>query len=469
MPDQIRSPNIEFIVGVIAVTGGGVVLLGWVFDIQWLKSIANGLASMKVNTAIGFTALGIALLLRHTERYAAVWLVRVSILLVTAIGLITLAEYVLHKNVGIDQFFLADNQTPLTRFPGRPSQMTAFNFLVLGVACLLSDCRLRQKWAEFFAAVALLVGFVAVVGYILDVEALYGAAFYSSMALHTAIFFTLVSFAVWWGLPKNLLQTLLAADNSAGIMARRMLPLAVLAPILLGLLWLQGARAGLYEQKFGWALLVVTNVFFLVGLITLVARPMLKLESERARMTELLREKNSELEHHTTELSVANSRLLTMSNTDPLTGLGNRRAFDTRLKEEFDKIRRHAVPLSLMLVDFDELKAYNDEFGHAAGDSAIKSLAMALKEHARASDFVVRIGGDEFAVILAATDLAGATVQAERFRRGIEASPWPLRPVTVSIGVAQLALDAINFEHLYYEADEALYRAKKHGRNQVFT
>jgi len=313
--------------------------------------------------------------------------------------------------------------------------------------------------AEVLSALGMLVAYVAIIGYVLGVNTLYGAAFYSSMALHTSILFILVSAAIWWGTPDNLLHKLLCASGSAGILARRMFPFALVVPIALSSLWLYGARADLYDKEFGWALLVVTNVIFLIGFIVVAARPIKNLERERLNIT-------TELENRAAELAAVNRRLESLSNTDPLTGVGNRRAFNARLTQELETISRYHMPLSLMLVDLDEFKPYNDKFGHAAGDDALVAVATILKDHARKTDFVARIGGDEFAIILTETNINGATIQAERFQRGIKSFDWPLRQITVSIGIAQALEVSNDFASLFHAADEALYRVKKEHRER---
>jgi len=151
--------------------------------------------------------------------------------------------------------------------------------------------------------------------------------------------------------------------------------------------------------------------------------------------------------------------------TDRLTELPNRTALDERLKEEIMKAHLNPAPLCLLIVDADHFKQVNDEHGHGAGDKVLKTLGKLLRESARESDFVARWGGEEFIVLLPNTDLAGATLLADRrIREAIAHATWPDNiGVTVSIGMAQLQ-DA---NGLIKQADDALYRAKQGGRNQV--
>lgn len=157
-------------------------------------------------------------------------------------------------------------------------------------------------------------------------------------------------------------------------------------------------------------------------------------------------------------------QLQTLSVTDSLTGLKNRRAFEERLNEEFSRARRYDTPLSFLLLDVDRFKQYNDTFGHLAGDELLQSLARLLEEKNRTDDFVARYGGEEFAVILPNTDLESALVIAERCRSEAEKLHHQL---TISIGVSTMNAKMSNPNALVAAADMALYDAKDNGRNRV--
>ena len=166
-------------------------------------------------------------------------------------------------------------------------------------------------------------------------------------------------------------------------------------------------------------------------------------------------------------LEEANTKLKALAVTDGLTGAKNRAAFNTKLSEEFDRANRHNYSLSVILMDVDHFKMFNDTFGHPAGDDVLKSVVEVLDKTARVTDFVARYGGEEFAVIMPDTDYAGAMVLAERCRRAISGANWEKRSITVSIGVATLTPTTSTPSVLVQEADEALYRSKKAGRNRV--
>ena len=174
------------------------------------------------------------------------------------------------------------------------------------------------------------------------------------------------------------------------------------------------------------------------------------------------------LAEHQRQLSNANVKLALLATTDALTGLKNRRVFDERLDYECERSIRQKNPLSLMILDVDHFKMYNDKFGHPAGDHILQQLSMLLLQNSRSIDCVVRYGGEEFAVILPNTDATGAGILAERMRRVIMNNAWPERMITVSIGVASImpqSTDAIR--QLIEEADHQLYAAKDAGRNRI--
>ncbi len=183
--------------------------------------------------------------------------------------------------------------------------------------------------------------------------------------------------------------------------------------------------------------------------------------------TAQLRDYQSQLEEYQQRLERTNARLRTLSVTDDLTGLNNRFAFEEELSNEFKLARQSGSPLSLLLLDADHFKSYNDEFGHPAGDDALRTIAGYLKESMRTTDFVARIGGEEFVIILPGTPADKARVLAERCRKVLESCACPERPVTVSIGISSLDGRNIDSDTLISEADQALYHSKATGRNRV--
>jgi diguanylate cyclase len=161
-----------------------------------------------------------------------------------------------------------------------------------------------------------------------------------------------------------------------------------------------------------------------------------------------------------------------LGRTDVLTGLPNRRWFLSLLSRELSKVQRMGHNIAVALIDVDHFKRINDEHGHLAGDEALKHVALQLRAHTHAGDFVARMGGEEFMVLMHVTSPAEAEAAAERLRAGVAAvpfgSPSGARRMTVSIGVALYGGGAIP-SRLLRAADLAMYRAKSEGRNLVCT
>ncbi|GMR05226.1 MAG: hypothetical protein BMS9Abin24_020 [Thermodesulfobacteriota bacterium] len=176
-------------------------------------------------------------------------------------------------------------------------------------------------------------------------------------------------------------------------------------------------------------------------------------------------------------LALENARLYRetklMAITDGLTGLYNHRFFMKRLHEEVERTKRYGRPLSLIMLDIDFFKQYNDNNGHQMGDDLLRTIATLIKDNLRVMDFVARYGGEEFVILLSETGKQNALLTAEKVRRLVEDYPFPLQEtqpegnLTVSVGVASLNTDAADAEGLIKKADDAMYLAKDSGRNRV--
>ncbi|MEE8421984.1 MAG: GGDEF domain-containing protein [Dehalococcoidia bacterium] len=208
-------------------------------------------------------------------------------------------------------------------------------------------------------------------------------------------------------------------------------------------------------STFGVALLALT-----VGLATQV-----RLDAT----TSLARERR--LVEAGASLREASARLERLAVTDALTGVSNRRGLDERLAAEFNRSRRYARPLSLLMVDIDSFKRINDALGHAFGDVVLAEVADALRSNVRESDVVARYGGEEFAVVLPETSSAAAATVAEKLRACVRERPMQHNGkavgATVSIGVASLSGESMGVGALVERADQALYAAKRAGKDRV--
>lgn len=153
--------------------------------------------------------------------------------------------------------------------------------------------------------------------------------------------------------------------------------------------------------------------------------------------------------------------------TDFLTGLANRRLLSSQGEMEYDRARRYGHPLSLVLLDVDHFKSVNDTWGHAFGDKVLRKLAEHCRNESRTSDLVIRLGGEEFAILLVETPIAEASKIAERVRLAQMADKLEGREITVSLGISELLPDDRGIEDLLQRADAAMYRAKEAGRNRI--
>jgi diguanylate cyclase len=155
---------------------------------------------------------------------------------------------------------------------------------------------------------------------------------------------------------------------------------------------------------------------------------------------------------------------------DALTGLPNREAYQQRLEQEVQRIKRYGSKLSLMVCDVDLFKRINDSYGHLAGDKVLKIIAKSLQKNLRDSDFIARFGGEEFVVLMPETSTSEAKIVAEKLREKIEVSPFNFKKepvqITVSFGISEFAKGE-NADEVFSRADKALYKAKENGRNQV--
>lgn len=172
-------------------------------------------------------------------------------------------------------------------------------------------------------------------------------------------------------------------------------------------------------------------------------------------------------------MALENARLFeetrALAITDGMTSLYNYRYFTAYLNDEFEKVKRYKRPLSLIMIDIDFFKKYNDTYGHPAGDELLRNIAGVLKNTVRKSDTVARYGGEEFVVVLPETEGEMALTTAEKLRKAVEEDDFKGRKVTISLGVASYSEELISADDLVKNVDNTLYRAKEEGRNRVCT
>ncbi len=422
--------------GCAAVLVGCMVLVGeWAFG---MESMLPGMPAMKPNTAAGIVTLGTGLALAASNRSSHI-VGDVAAAVALSLGLITLAEYAIGWNSGIDQLLFKESAAT---FPGRPAVATALMISLLGAALLCVHRQALHLLKTFAGLSTTLIAWGSLNAYVFGGRALQEVPLLTSISLHTAVVMLFLGMGVLSTVPVSWPVHMALARGTGGVICRGLLPPAILAPPILGWCLTRRGVSNILPSQTDWAL--YSGIFSLgsAGLIMLLAHRIALLDAERTVATE-------------------------QSLHDPLTGLPNRRAFESFLLENFNLSERHHHPLSLMLLDIDDFKAYNDAYGHPAGDELLKNLGVLLSSVERETDLLVRIGGDEFSVVMPETDIAGAHVLAERARAQVERSSLFRRRVTVSVGIAAMTDRTASTSMLLQDCDAALYRAKKAGRNQV--
>lgn len=246
----------------LAIALGAMVLLGWAKGIVVITSIVPQWVAMQPNTALCLILAGISLFAAGKSRAQWRWhIVQIATaMIVSAVGLATLLEYALDLQFGIDQLFHPGSAFDPRLFPGRMAVATAANFLLAGAALAMLDTRARVL-SQLLALLAMGIATLATLGYAYGVSALYGVGFYASMALHTALGTLLVGAGILLARPAHGVLAVLVSATVGGVLARRLLPLAMVTPFLLGWLRIEGERQGFYDSSFGVA---ITSVAYLV-------------------------------------------------------------------------------------------------------------------------------------------------------------------------------------------------------------
>lgn len=310
------------IVGIIVASIGFVVILGWIFHLDLLKSVLPGLVTMKANTAICFILGGVSLWLWHENNFQEMNatapkkrpLRQGLALLIIAIALLTLIQYGFKLDFGIDQLLFKESGNAVnTIAPGRMGANTALNFLFLGSALLLLSLRHPSYFpAQLFSLFAFLIAFLGFLGYIYGNSYFYNPALSTAMALHTSVAFMLLCLGILFANPKQGAMASVTAQNAGGIMARRLSLLVILVPSLTGWLILLGYKSKVYTPEMAISLLSILNVVIFTLLIWWNANSLGIIDGERVRSQvalqqalETSRYNSKEKERIATELTTA--------------------------------------------------------------------------------------------------------------------------------------------------------------------
>lgn len=286
-------------VGALAVATLGIaVLIGWVLDIGALKSVRPGWMTMKANAALGLVLAGVSLAAAGRVKQAAGWRSVHLVLAATLalLGLLTLGEYLFAADFGIDQLLLPAPAEPVSAAPpGRMALATAVSFALTGLALLVLDKPRGRIVAQGAALSSMLIGVLAIIGYAYGVAALYGVGAYSSVALHTAVGLVAINLGVLLARPQRALMAVVTSNTAGGVMARRLLPFALLAPFLIGWLHIQGEQQGITSPQFGAALVALAYVALFVTFIWRTAEVLRDSEQHRFAAEQARRRQQAQL------------------------------------------------------------------------------------------------------------------------------------------------------------------------------
>ncbi|MCK9426048.1 MAG: PAS domain S-box protein [Ignavibacteriaceae bacterium] len=290
-----RAGQLSKLFALISISVGALVLLGWTFDIQLLKSVLPGFVSMKANAAIGFFLLGYLLILNGNKKIASLYS-KIITVFVLLLGLLTLLEYLFNMNVGIDQLIFLDSPgAALTSNPGRMAPTTAVMFILLSSALIFFQNRLGHRTAQVFSLFVMATGFVSFMGYAYSVSALFQFHTYTAMALHTAILFILLSLGILFSKPQVGFMKILLSRNVGGAMMRRILPVAILLPFLIGWIHVNSQYFELLPLGIAEIILDVINVTLFSILIFWLANSLNMVDIKREQGKEELIKQNAVL------------------------------------------------------------------------------------------------------------------------------------------------------------------------------
>lgn len=439
---RLRSPGIGWLPALASMAVMSIVacvLAAWSLGIHIPDNTGAGKTPMQPNAAAALLMLSAALLCEIVSIGARFR--RVLAFAALAIGAATLIQVISGVDLRIDQILFSD---PVQRrHPGRMGHLSAMNLVLVGLAMVRGGGWGFRGLRTTLALTAATTALFAIVGYLYGVPLLYGAD--TAMAPHTAVSFLLLALAVVFADRASTLSRIARSDLAGGIVARQLLPLAVVVPIALGSIF-TAPILNLNDVRMGLALQSMSSVIVFTFIVAQLCRSL-----NAASKARLAAEKTLML--------------------DGLTGIYSRRYFDRRIADAMQRSRRYGTPMSVVLFDADHFKKINDVHGHVAGDEVLRSIAAATSRTLRPSDAVCRYGGEEFALILPQTPLEEAEIIAERVRTQVlerVESDVGIR-VTVSLGISEFVERDTNPTEIITRADAALYEAKAAGRNCIRT
>ncbi len=278
--------------GVLVLLAGALALIGWLLDVDQLKSIVPGVVTMKANTALSFLISGPALIVfaRRDVSARALRLARLAAAFVGVVGLLSLSEYAFGWRLGIDQLLFHERAHATgTLYPNRMALNSAIGFVLWAIAVQLLDRGPRaQRIAAVAAAGVAVIGFVALVGYLSGLKALFGIAQESQMAVPSAVSSLLLGIGLLHSRPERNPVLIFTSQTSGGALARRIVPIVILVPVALAVMRHQGEAVGLYSEAIGNWLYVLAVVGLILPMVYSFVRSLDTLERERRSAAQML-------------------------------------------------------------------------------------------------------------------------------------------------------------------------------------
>ncbi len=440
------------IAAVSAALIGAMAMAGWILGVDSLKSVIPGLVTMKANTALVFMLLGSSLYAAAagSRRYKSA--LRAVTLVAFVLSAAVFSQYVHGHDLGLDLFlFNEPSGTVGTVHPGRMALNTSICFTLVAAGLLVLDTRLGRAVTPVIGLLAGAAALLALVGYFAGLTNLYGFAKQTQMAVPTAVGILLLGFGLMAARPDRGPMRLLASEGAGGTLVRRILPAAVLGTLLLAILRLAGQAAGLYGTTTGAWLLASGFIALIVPIVWRVGWSIERADAERRALEKELKR---------------------LSERDPLTGLYNRRRLHEEIARQLAILHRYARPFALLMVDLDRFKEVNDIGGHAVGDALLVEVGHALRRQVREADYVARVGGDEFVLLLPEVKEGAAEAVTTKLLQALREIRIPSHDTTVtpraSIGGLTCCAPGDRTwtpDYVLHLVDVELYEAKAKGRD----
>jgi diguanylate cyclase (GGDEF)-like protein len=433
---------------VATVTIGALYLLAWQLLWRLWLSVQWPL-SLHVMPLTALACILVALALHQALRRASPWRAQALAGAVVAVATVVLLEYLLGVTGGLERYLFPEQVHTLLggSYPGRPAPQCALILLFLGLAGwhLAKDRTYRFDFADLGIGLALFLSFMTLMGHVFQARALYQAAgggLVGMSAIETLLTLVLALTALCLN-PQGVVASYLA-EGAAGATKRRIIPVIVAVPVMLGLLQYWLVTSGALEYSLALALLVTANIVAFIALSEWISGFLSRLEEERTGIY-VRRETQAKQE----------------GMTDMLTALLNRRGWDQAVKEAEGRCRKENLNACVIVIDLDGLKRINDTEGHAKGDEFIRRAGSALRVAARHEDVLARLGGDEFACLSVGCEPEHANTVLKRLSQALQKANVP-----ASLGYAMRDL-AGSIGAAFQEADQAMYthkRARKAGK-----